>query len=382
MISKKIKIYFALIFLSTSALLSAQRANVLATYQLVENGKFDEAKKAIEDAILDEKTSKWSRTWYARGFLCQEAYAKGVKDKKQEYCEIYPDQLYVAFDSYQKALSLEQGEKIKEQLEPRYVSLANDFIKLGADAYKNKKYKESLKAYEHAILLSKSEVLSRTPDTTLVYNTALAAYKSQDREKSLKYLNQLNKMNFSSNVSHLLYVTHMESGDTLSAKKILNEGIKKYDDNEDLVLILVDLLYNSREAEEAIKVLESVNSRDKSKYTFTFTKGLVYQKAEQYTNAINAYKEAARIDSSKFDPLLNIGICYFNIGVEIEANARNISNNREFQQEQAKAVEARKSAVSWLEKALEKDSQNIKVRDLLAQLYQALHLTDKLNALE
>jgi len=380
--SSALKLVFIWFILGIPVSMLGQRANVLATYQLVENGKFKEAKKAIEEAIQDEKTEKWARTWYTRGYLCQEAYAKGKKDKKKEYCEIYPDQLYVAFNSYQKALSLKQGERIKEQLEPKYVSLANDFIQLGSESYKQKNYKEALKAYEHALAISQSEILTMEPDTALLYNTALAAYRGKETEKTLQYLEELNTLKYSPNVPHLLYKTHLSKGDTLAAKNTLKEGIEAYKDNEELVLLLVDLLYTSQEADEAIQVLENVKTRDSANVIFPFTKGLVYQKAEQYENAIEAYKEAIRIDTSKVEAYVNIGTCYFNIGVEIEEHARSIANNRKFQMEKAKATDARKAAVRYLEQALEKDADNQKARNLLVQLYQALHITDKLISLE
>ncbi len=49
----------------------AQKSKVMASFQLIETGKYEEAKKSIEEAIADKKTEQWPRTWYARGLLCQ-----------------------------------------------------------------------------------------------------------------------------------------------------------------------------------------------------------------------------------------------------------------------------------------------------------------------
>jgi len=61
--------------------LTAQKSKVLAVFQLIETGKYSEAKEEIEEAIADKKTGQWFRTWYARGLLCQTAYQKGIAEK-------------------------------------------------------------------------------------------------------------------------------------------------------------------------------------------------------------------------------------------------------------------------------------------------------------
>ncbi len=358
-----------------------QRTNVFAAFQLIENGKYVEAKKAIEEALEDNKTKDWAKTWYARGLLCQKAYQKGIKDDDKKMYELYPDQLFVAYDSFEKSLTLKRNQRITDQLEPIYVLLANDFLTLGLKEYKGKKYDRALKAYENALEISESYIVSVELDSNLVYNTALAAYKSDDLKKSISYLNRLNEMNYSPNVPHLLYEIHLASGDTSNAELVLREGIEQYQKNEDLVLVFVDLLYDSDNCEAAIVILDSASVRNPEKYIYPFTRGLVYQKNEKYEQAIEAYKQAIEVDPEKLSSYSNIGTCYFNIGVEKKQNARLINDNSVYKQEIAKSVEARKNAISWLETAYKKapDDQNIK--DQLIQLYRSLQMTDKIKLL-
>ena len=84
----------------------------MASFQLIETGKYEEAKKSIEEAIGDKKTEQWHRTWYAKGLLCQTAYREGVDKNDKKKSELYPDQLYLAFDSYQKARSFDKRGKL------------------------------------------------------------------------------------------------------------------------------------------------------------------------------------------------------------------------------------------------------------------------------
>src|SRR6056297_3075346 len=143
-------ILFTIFYISSSA----QKSKVIAVFQLIETGKYGEAKDAIEDAINEESTEQWARTWYARGVLCQNAYEEGIKKNDKKKTELYPDQLKVAFDSYEKARTLDKKGRYEEQLEPKYVLLANDFQKLGEKRFKNRKYEEALQAFEHALLVT------------------------------------------------------------------------------------------------------------------------------------------------------------------------------------------------------------------------------------
>jgi tetratricopeptide (TPR) repeat protein len=368
-------IFLIIIFFGCSLISHAQRSKVISVFQLIETAKYDEAKKAIEEAITDEKTMEWPKTWYARGLLCQTAYEK----KKTE---LYPDQLFVAFDSYEKALSLDSRGRIEAQVAPRYTLLANEFQKVGERSFSSRKYKDALSAFEKALQINRSPILSVQLDTSLVYNTALAAYEAKEWEKATGYLSILHKDNYSPNVSHLLYTVYLEQRDTLSAKRVLMEGINNHKKNEELVLLLVDLLFQTDDSERAIIILDSVSSANPSKYIFPYTKGLVYQKTSKYREAIIAYEEAVNLAPDEIKIYANIGTCYYNIGVEIDENARAIAHNRTFLEEKAKSVAAFESAVEWLEKAFEKEPKNQQIISKLYQLYNALLITDKTESLK
>ena len=235
----------AIIFISCFNTLQAQRSNVISLFQLIETAKYDEAKTAIEEAIEAEKTADWAVTWYARGLLCQTAYEKGIEKNKKKHYELYPDQLYVAYDSYEKALELDSRGRMEKQLAPLYVLLANDFQQLGEKRFRDEQYKEALRAFEQALEINRSPILTVEIDTNLIYNTALAAYEGEAWEKAIDYLSQLNQHKYDPNVSHLLFTVHLEKEDTTSAVELLTEDIERYDENEDLVMLLANLLFQT-----------------------------------------------------------------------------------------------------------------------------------------
>jgi tetratricopeptide (TPR) repeat protein len=363
-------------------LLPAQKSKVLAVFQLIETGKYEDAKEEIEKAIDDKKTSQWHRTWYAKGLLCQTAYRKGIAENDQKKYELYPDQLYLAYNSYQRARSLDNRGKLDETLAPKYVLLANDFQALGTQHFRKGEYGKALKAFEEAIQVYQSPILPVRTDTNLLYNTALAAFENEDWEKTIEYFNRLNKDNYSPNVPHLLHKIYLEKADTVAAEAVLVEGIGRYEDNEDLILLLADLYFQTNAYEKAIDLLDDATSKNPSNHIFPFTKGLIYQKREQHQSAIDAYKEALTQAPDDTKIYTNIGTCYYNIGVEIEDKARAITNNLAFTREKEKSTEAFETAVIWFEKALDYDPDSQFVITKLYQLYSVLGNSDKMHNLE
>jgi tetratricopeptide (TPR) repeat protein len=366
------RILIIILFLACSFSIHAQRSKVLAAFQLIEHDKFEEAKLAVEDAIMDKKTKDWTKAWYARGLLAQTAYEKGIKEKDKKKYELYPDQLFVAYDSYQKSLKLNKNGRMDNQIAPLMVKLANDFLKIAENSYKKEDYKTAFRGFEHALKINMSSILSIELDTSLLYNTALAAYQSGDWEMASKYLQQLNDYKFSPNIPQLLNVAYLAKGDTISAENTLEEGVKLYDYDKDLVLLYADMLYQKKEFEKAVLVLNSAAIKDSSNAVFYYTKGLLYQKLDEYQKAIKAYEQAVNVNPDKVEAYANIASCYYNMAVEIEEKARNISDLNAYRAEKLKSDAARESALSWYEKAYEKNPGNKNIREQLNQLSQFL----------
>lgn len=371
------------IFFSGCAVLSPlQRSKLLTVSNLIDSGKFVEAKEVVEELVNDNESNKWARTWYLKGHLCQTAYQEGVKKNDKTLQELYPEQLYVAYTSYARALTLDKGGRLERQIAPKYVLLANELQKIGEAHYRARRYSEALKAFEFAHRISQSRILSIEPDMNLVYNIALAAYESKEWDKAKQHLEQLHRGNYSSNASHLLSNAHLEMGDTLAAQRVLREGVTKYQNNIDLVLLLTDLYHKRHETDEAIKMLDEVIARNPSHYFYVFTKGLVYQKANKYNEAIETYKQANVIAPNELMVYVNIATSYYNIGVGIDENTRTITNSRLVQEEKARSQEAFTSAISWLDKAYDKGIDDVSILTKVYDLYRLLRVTDKVRSIE
>jgi tetratricopeptide (TPR) repeat protein len=359
-----------------------QRSKFITVFHLIDTAKYADAKTIVEEMIEDEQSSQWPRTWYARGLLTQTAYRDGMKNNDRKKYELYPDQLFVAFESYEKALSLDTRGTVEKQLAPKYVLLANDFQEMGKRHFAGGRHKEALRAFETALYVTQSPVLTVQVDTNLIYNTALAAFESRNFEAAIEHLTRLDNYEYGANVTHLLSVAHLETGDSLAAEKVLRTGVDRYEDNNDLILLLSDLLYQKRNINGALTVLDKASAQYPDNHVFPYTKGLIYQKTEQYNEAILAYMEAVAIAPEELMIYANIATCYYNIGVEIDANSRLINSNRQVLEEKTKSSAAFDSAVIWLDKAYEKKSNDKEVVSRLSQLYRLLNILEKAQSME
>ncbi|TVQ16971.1 MAG: tetratricopeptide repeat protein [Bacteroidetes bacterium] len=359
-----------------------QRSNLMAVHHLIEAGNFEEAKEVVEEMIANDESSQWARTWSARGLLAQTAYVQGRRQNDKSKYELYPNQLYVAISSYETARRLDNSARLNRQLAPRYVQLSNEFKKKGERLFKEEKYAESLRAFEQALKINEGPVLNAPIDKELMFNTALAAYENGNQDKAITHLQTLHNERYSPNTTHLLFNLYLEKEDIVKAEEVLTEGIRDYEKNETLVMLLAELFFEQGNIEGAIEMLENAASENPSEFSFHFTMGLIYQKTEQYPLAIKAYKQAIEIAPDELEAYLNLATCYYNMGVEIEESTIQLQSNRRVIEKRDKSAAAFDSAVKWLDRAYEKRPDDPAHMLRLYQLYRALNVSEKARSIQ
>jgi tetratricopeptide (TPR) repeat protein len=359
-----------------------QKRKLFGIFHLIETAKYNEAKVLVEELVEDKDASLWPNTWYARGILSQNAYREGMRRNDRKLTELYPDQLYVTLESFNRAQRLDRRGRMIRQLVPRYVLLANDLQTAGERHFRARQFNEALRAFESALDISQRPVLGLKADTNLIYNAGLAAYESRNWDKAMRHFRRLHQMNHSANVTHLLYKSHLQLADTVAAQNVLNEGIIRFDHDPDLVLLLSDLHLRSRDTTRAMEVLDQAIAAKPGNARFQYSRGLIYQKAGRFTEAIEAYNESVRLAPNDLMAHVNIAASYYNIGVKIEQNSRSIMISHLVQQEKARADEAFTSALSWLDQAYAKNPTDQEVIRNMHRLYLAMKVNDKARVLE
>ena len=375
---------YLIIFLLLGLTLSVpgQKSKVLAVKQMIDAGKYDEAKEAIELAVGNDKTSRWHRTYYTKGLLCQTAYEAGVEKNDTKMTNLYPDQLFVAYDSYEKALELDLRERTHNLIRQQYYGLANDFRSMGKELHKKRAYKESLRAFEHALLIGESDLISAKTDTNLVYNTAMAAYESQNWGKATEYLDQLHKDAYSPKTTLLLAMAWHNAGDSIRSKEVMIEGMELYNYDESLVMYLVNELARSEKTETAKDILDKAIEAQPENYMFYWARGLVFRRMNNYDEAILNFRTATELAPDTPTLYYHIGMVYYNLGIDLRQSALTIDENDEYQEIRTQYLEKFREAVTWLEQSYELDPTNEKTISRLNQLYYQLDMKEEQKPLE
>ncbi len=357
--------------------LSGQKSRVLAVKQLMDTEKYQEAKESIELAVWNDKTAKWPRTYYTKGLLCQTAYEAGIKKNDNKLTSLYPDQLFVAFDSYEKALELDATERLHTVIKQKYYQLSNDFRAMGEKLYRKQEYQEALRAFEQAIKIGESELIAARTDTNLVFNAGLAAYESESWEKAGKYLSILHEDAYSSTASLLLSMALLNAGDTMSSEKVLLEGMELYHYDDSLVMYMVNQLVVSDRPDMAIGILDSAIQVRPGNHMFYWAKGLVLRRMGNYIEAISSFVKSDEISPDNPTLYYHLGVCYYNMGIDLRESALNISEKERYREIREQYLEQFREAVKWLERSYKLDPKNEETITILYQLYYQLQMKEE-----
>jgi tetratricopeptide (TPR) repeat protein len=309
--------------------------------------------------------------------LCQTAYKTGLQTKNEKLTRLYPDQLNVAFAAYERARQLDKRGRLDNAITLQYYELANQFKSLAREHYQKGAYAKAMTAFENALLVVRSPLVSAELDTALVYNTAIAAYEARNWEKAVEYFTGLNDMQYGPDAALLLHQSLLQTQDTATAEAVLQEGVERYNGNESVVLLLADILVKEGREEDALQVLKRAMEIHPENPHFPWTAGLIRHRQEQYTQALEYLLLAESLAPPGNAILYDLGVCYYNMGVEINESARSISDNRKYREAKAQEDERFRQALTYLERAYEEDPDDQAVISQLYQLYRSLNMVNK-----
>jgi tetratricopeptide (TPR) repeat protein len=369
-------LFMVLILLPLSGL-QGQKSRVLSVFQMIDQGKYEDAKDAIELAIWNDKTSRWHRTYYAKGLLCQTAWEEGYKEKDKKKTTIYPDQLFVAYRAYERALELDVRERLELQISQKYYSLSNNFRKLGSDYFSAREYEKALRAFEQAMEINNSKLVTAPVDTNLIYNTAIAAYESKDWDKAIIYLTGLHEDAHKPATSLLLHNAYLAVGDSTMAREVLLDALDIYEYDNQVVVYLANLFVKEGNNPLALKVLDEAIAVHPDNFRFHWGRGLVHRREGESEKALEDFKRAAELAPEEAKIYYHIGVVYFNLGIERRDEARLVHDNVRYRAIKIEEKDFYTQAVTWLEKSYELDPFDESTIDRLHQLYVQLDMEDK-----
>ena len=336
--------------------------------------------KAIEMLQADVKKNPKSDEGYY--WLGRTYEAKGVLDS-----------MLMAFNK-----SLEISDKFKSEIDYQRIfewqESYNRGIKLfnrgrnTTDADSSAMYQDlAIEAYKTAIMLE--------PDTADTYkNLAFAYLVTQRNEEAIEPLQKIIDLEQSEDGYAYLGQVYYSLGANLmnefqnsknsadSAKGMnylnksittLQEGIKIYPENSDMLVTLTSAYIASDKIDIALSSAEKLVEKDPMNKTYRYNYGVLLMSSEQYPEAETQLKKAIDIDPDYENAIYNLGVTYVKWGTAINKEAE---KQGLISEDYKKKYEA---ALPYLEKVVEKDPTNVAIWELLGKVYSVLGMNDDAN---
>jgi tetratricopeptide (TPR) repeat protein len=380
---KRITILFVLLIAVSVAF--AQKGKVTSALSYKEAGKLDKAVEAIEEAVnannpKAEGSINWPRTYEVRG----EIYQAVFQSKDENYKKLSTDPLTIAFDSYIKALKLDEKGRNAKDMKIKFTLLIQDLTNQAVAAFNENNYDKALKSFEQIMAIEQTDAYKADEknlvDTVIMFNAGLAAYNAKNFDKAIDYYRQAAKYKYNgAKTVSLIANSFLQKKDTVSALQVLQDGLKEYSDNGALLVDIINTYMVANKVNEAMKYLDIAISQDPKNVTYYFARGTLFDKLQKPEDAATNYLKAIELKEDYFDAYYNLGALYYNKGVKQVDVANTIPSNQpeKYEVEKNKADVEFKKAIPYMEKALEIKPTDKYTLESLKTLYYRLKMMDK-----
>jgi tetratricopeptide (TPR) repeat protein len=258
---------------------------------------------------------------------------------------------------------------------------------LAIDGFNNEDYKKALAAFEKILEVNDMPLIKNDNpdaiDTVIIFNTGLAAYNAQEYDKAIKYYSEAAKYGYNGARTYSLIAnSYQQNNDTANALQTLKEGFEKYPEDNGVLTSLIQIYLDQKKSEDAMKYLDMAIEQDPSNRIFYFVKGTLFESLDDDEKAISWYEKAIEKSSDYYDANFNLGVLYYNKGVQqIEvANAVPANENERYVAETKKADIWWEKALPYMERCQELKPDDIITLESLKNLYYRLKDMDKYNA--
>lgn len=363
--------FIAMVITSCSDKMYVNRAITWA-----ENGeRLDTALKSVEKATELEETKNWPKTYYGKGYVYQKIY----ESDNSEFSNLVEDPLFKAFDAYEQAYEMDEEDKFKGSIDAAMFNLHKYFINDGVNAFKKSDYDKAFRNFKYALEVSDMPVFENRVDTAIMFNAGIAAQNMKDWNKAAEYYEMAAKHGYGEARTYvLLKNAYFQAGDTTQAVEALKEGFKKYPGNSNMIASLINhYLLNTDHPEDALKYIQEAKKQQPDNAQYYAAEGQIYDQMDDFEKAKKAYKQALERDPKLHMALYNLGVLYYNEGVDLVTKANKTKDDQEYQKLRSNANEKFKQALPYMERALEVKPQDQNVLSTLKTLYYRLRTQDE-----
>ena len=362
------KFFSLLLAISVSLSAFSQMGKVTSALSFIDQGLFDKAKEALDQALVNEKSKDNPKTYFAKGKLCMESW----KSDNPKYKALYPNALEEAYASFEKALQLDPKGGIEKQikLNSTYLNLGNCFINQGVQKFEAKEYETALASFEMDMKIASSNLYVGVVDTGIYFNAGLAAYNAKLYEKAIPYFQKCADVKYEKTTPYfLMYNSYMDLKDDANAEATLKKVFEIYPDDKDVIMQLVDYYINNNKPQEAHAYIDLAKTKNPNDHSLWWAEGVIYMRQDKYDEAIVSLNKSIELKSDQYDTQFNLGVCYYNKAVEMFQKANEIMDVTKYNAAVAEANKIFIKAIPFFEKANTLKPDDVDALKNLKELY-------------
>ncbi|MBO4801390.1 MAG: hypothetical protein J5545_05930 [Bacteroidaceae bacterium] len=241
------------------------------------------------------------------------------------------EEIYAALDAKEQSYLAEKDSK-----EPRF-KVANqlDVIKFrpyvaycGQMFFQNGQHAKAMDAFKrwldypktYTILEDNAAALAADEQTPqIAYFTCLAAYFAKDYKSLFEIMPQAKAYTKEKDqINQLLLTAYIEQGDTVNWMKTGREIVMEDPNgNEAIAQNLMAYYFNKSDSKGALAFTEELLAVNPNSKIGNYAKGLVFMNDHKYADAITFFQKTIDADPEFSDAYYNAGVCYSNIGYDM-----------------------------------------------------------------
>lgn len=362
----------------------SQKGKVTIASTMIDNGDLATAQERINEALANETTKTWPKTYIVAAKLATAQYKQGAGVER----------IIDAADYYFQAAELDQKGNAKgkgigkfaKELKLALTFFMPDFQNAGIDAFNEENFDKAATIFEKAILINKLPLYEgdKLPeDSVFIYYTALASFNAKSYEKAEQYFNQSIDLNFQGGDAILLLnEIYKETGADEKIVPNLKRGVELYPDDQRQIIALINYYLESEQSDDALTYLDALIENNPTDGNYFYVRGFLYDKKKEYEKAEADYTKAVELRPDFFDATLNLGYLYYNIGVDKFNAANEHRDMREFEKAREDAEEYFRKALPFVEKAHELKPEDPYAMETLKTLYYRFNMNDKYDEID
>ncbi len=403
----------------------AQKDELKAAEKLLKAGDAEQAKTKLAEAeglIANADASQKVLFYLLKGNTSYELAKKKVDESNN---------LLESSKAYNQLIELEKAsKKVKytQQAEINIQDIKRLLTNSAVEDNGNKKYKESAAKLYQVYTMDKR-------DTIMLYYAAGSALSGKDNDLALDYYSQLKKMNYSGKMTNYMAkskindqeetfrtkderdkavklgthsdpkteqipskrgevnknitLIYIEKNNIPEAKKSITEARKLNPDDTSLILSEADLYLKTNDMNQYKILISEVLAKDPNNADLYYNLGVITSQtkiAGTKGEAESYYLKAIQIDPKYKNAYMNLAVLKLDGEKEIVEKMNKLttspSDDKKYQAYKKQRQDMYKSAIPYLEKAYELFDNDKDVKATLMNVYKALDMTDKVNALK